>query len=441
MSKNTKLASHATVVAMLTAAVAPVLFTGTAAAQAPTTTFGGSVWFDRDGDGAVDDGEPGRAGAVVKAKGAGGEFAALTAADGKYRFRDIPFGAYEISHTDPAFATTTPTAFKIVLSAATTPDPALFGIRGATICGTVWRDANEDGLRQDGEPVIPNSTVGLESDGSNYANSGVDGQYCLTDVRAGHQVLGANDRAGFDPSEGWTRHGGDSKFGFTTGRTDPITVEAGATIKGIDAGYRVARMDMRTSQLLLIWGGTTYDMTTPDFGLSIHVGDEFTIVGGVYPDGNVAEQLRAKLTLPAGLTLVETFGGVPSTIQGQSVVGGFEGRRHPGAIEFIGVKVRAESAFKTADVRLEVDRGVYADANLANNVLTAPIAAIKTETHRGAQAAEVTQANTPLTKTTVTAALADTGANLVSTVGTGVALLAVGAGALWFARRRPGIEG
>lgn len=430
MSKNTKLVLHATTVAMLTAAVAPVLLTGTAAAQAPTTEFGGSAWFDRDSDGTVDEGEPGRAGAVVKAKGAGGEFTAVTAADGKYRFRGIPFGAYEISHSDPAFATTTPTSFKIVLAAATTVDPILFGIRGATICGTVWRDANEDGLRQDGEPVIPNSTVGLESDGSNYENSAVDGTYCLADIPAGQQVLGANDRAGFDPSEGWTREGGDSKFGFTTGRTDPITVEAGASIKGIDAGYRVARMDMRTSQLLMISGGTTYDMKSPDFAPSIQVGDEFTIVGGVYPDGNLAEQLRATLTVPAGLKLVDTFGGMPSTIQGQSVSGGFEGRRHPGLIEFIGVTVRVESAFRAADVRLEVDRGVYADPNLANNVLTASIAAIEAETTPAA----VIQANT--TKTTVTASLANTGANPVATVGTGVALIAAGAGALWFARRR-----
>lgn len=304
------------------------------------------MWFDRDSDGVVDDGEPGRSRAVVKAKGAGGEFTALTAADGKYRFRDIPFGAYEISHADPAFANTTPTSFRIVLAPGTTVDPVLFGVRGATICGTVWRDANEDGLRQDGEPVIPNSTVGLESDGSNYENSGVDGKYCLTDVRAGRQILGANDRAGFDPSEGWTRQGGDSKFGFTTGRTDPITVEAGATIAGIDAGYRVARMDMRTSHLVVISGGTTYDMKSPGFAPSIQVGDEFTIVGGVYPDGNLAEQLRAKLTLPAGLKLVETFGAMPSSIQGQSVMGGFEDRRHPGLIEFIGVKVRVESAFQ-----------------------------------------------------------------------------------------------
>ncbi|SDJ20455.1 Carboxypeptidase regulatory-like domain-containing protein [Actinokineospora alba] len=439
MSKNTKLVLRATTVAMITAAVAPVLLTGTAAAQAPTTEFGGTVWFDRDSDGAVDEGEPGRAGAVVKAKGAGGEFTALTAADGKYRFRGIPLGAYEISHSDPTFANTTPTSFKIVLSPATTATPALFGIRGATICGTVWRDANEDGLRQAGEPVIPNSAVGLESDGSNYQNSGVDGKYCLTDIAAGHQVLGANDRAYFTPSEGWTQQGGDSKFGFTTGRTDPITVQAGETITGIDAGYRVARMDMRTSQLLMIWGGTTYDMKSPDFAPSIQVGDEFTIVGGVYPDGNLAEQLRAKLTLPAGLKLMETFGGMPSTIQGQSVAGGFEGRRHPGAIEFIGVTVRVESAFQAADVRLEVDKGVYADPNLANNILTASIAAIEAETRPTTPAAAAIPANT--TKTTVTASLAETGANPLSTVGTGVALIAAGAGALWFTRRRASLDG
>lgn len=373
MSKQSKLARRATTAAMLATFVAPVLFAATASAQSPTGTLGGSVWFDRDSDGTRQDGEPARAGAIVKAKGSGGEFTALTDPNGGFTFPGLPLGAYAISHEDNAFAATTATSVKAVLSSGTTAAPVHFGLRGATVCGTVWRDTNEDGARQPGEPRIADSALGVAGTG-NYTSSDAEGNYCLTDVAANGPVLGAIDRSMHSPKEGWTQEG-DSKFGFATGETQPLEFAPGATVTGIDAGYRLAQMDMRASQLILEYRGQTYAADQAWLDAPVAVGEEFTIYGSAVPYGNVAEQLRANLTVPAGLTIIGQAGGMRSHIQGQTAFGYFEGRRHPGAVEFVGVRVRVDAAFDPSEIRVEAVPGVYGDSDTGNNVLTAPISA------------------------------------------------------------------
>lgn len=374
MSKQSKLARRATAAAMLATVAAPIMFAGTASAQPPAQTLTGSVWFDRDGDGARQAGEPGRPQALVVARGAGGVFTALTDSAGGFAFRDIPPGAYEISHDDSAFVATTSTSVKVVLKPDSSSSPVLFGLRGATVCGTVWRDANEDGLRQADEPRIADSTVGVGGT-SNYTNSDAAGNYCLTDIAADQPVLAAIDRALHSPKEGWTSEGGDSDFGFATGRTQPLALAPGATVTGIDAGYRLAVMDMRASQLILDYRGQTYAADQTWLSTPVAVGEEFTIYGSAVPYGNVAEQLRANLTVPAGLTILGPAGGMQSHISGQTAYGYFENRRYPGAVEFVGVRVRVDAAFDPSEIRLEALRGVYGDSDTGNNVLTARISA------------------------------------------------------------------
>ncbi|CRK60876.1 hypothetical protein [Alloactinosynnema sp. L-07] len=448
MMKNAKLAGRATAAAMIAAAISPMLFTGTAAADAPTTTFGGSVWFDRNSDGAVQDGERGRAGAVVKASGSGGEFFAETDANGKYAFQNIPFGAYDVTHSDNGFAATTAATVKITLNAGQQAEPVTFGVRGASICGTSWNDANGDGKHQADEPRIGDNFLGLHNETTGrdtYENTKPDGTYCFQDIQAGTYYVGANDRLQMSPQQGWTKEGGDSKFSFVNGRSAVLTLTPGQKIENFDAGYQVGKMDVRTTQLLLIWGGTTYDLKDPNTNLSIQVGDEFTIVGGVVPEGNVAEQLRANLILPDGLKIVDKFGGMQSHIYGQKVSGYFTERRHPGLVEFVGAKVKVERAFSNAEIKLEAERSIFGETNLANNVLTVPFAAIEAElgliqpTATTTTTAGVVQAAMPqakVAKVAKTDDLAETGANPMPILGLGAALLAAGGGALWFTRRK-----
>ncbi|WP_436493127.1 SdrD B-like domain-containing protein [Actinokineospora sp. HUAS TT18] len=450
MSKYSKLAARATAAAMIAAAVSPMLFTGTAAADAPTSTFGGSVWFDRDSDGVADAGEPGRQGAVVKASGAGGEFFANTDANGKFTFQKIPFGAYDVTHSDNGFAATTAATVKITLNAATTAESVDFGVRGASICGTSWNDANGDGKHQADEPRIGDNFLGLHNETTgkdSYENTNADGTYCFQDIQAGTYHVGANDRLLMSPQQGWTKEGGDSKFSFVNGRSATLTLTPGQKIENFDAGYQVGKMDVRATQLLLIWGGTTYDLKDPNTSLSIQVGDEFTIVGGVVPEGNVAEQLRADLTLPEGLKIVDKFGGMSSHIYGQKVSGYFTERRHPGLVEFVGAKVKVEKAFATGEIKLEGLKSIYGETNLTNNVITVPFHAIEAEGHPSTTTAPATttttagvvQANMPqakVTKVAATGELAQTGANPMPILGLGAGLLAAGGGALWFTRRK-----
>ncbi|WP_436493157.1 SdrD B-like domain-containing protein [Actinokineospora sp. HUAS TT18] len=350
----------------------------------------------------------------------------------------------------------------LTVAAALTAAPGFAAAQtGGTICGTVWRDVNENGKHDADEPTIANTTIGLESVGSNYTNTDADGKYCLRNVPPGAQVLGANDRALMSPSEGWTISGQDSKFGFTTGRTQPITVADGQTIEGIDAGYRPARMDVRASQVIIEYGGKTYTSGKDWLTAPVQVGTEFLIVGGVVPDGNVAEQLGARLTVPAGLTILGQVGGMPATISGQTVSGMFHERRHPGAVEFLGVRVRADGEFSPQQIRLEALKGVYADTKPANNILTAKLSAkdgrdVNVAPQKDTMAAPKvvpavvppaeaakpvaeagSRAGTAMPEVTTTASeLPETGTNPTPVIALSVGLLAVGGAGVWFSRRR-----
>ncbi len=74
----------------------------------------GAAWYDLDGDGVRDAGEPGLAGVTVKLFWAGLQIGqAATGGDGAYRFADLPPGAYTVREVQPAW-----------LRFSTTPDEA-----------------------------------------------------------------------------------------------------------------------------------------------------------------------------------------------------------------------------------------------------------------------------------------------------------------------------
>jgi hypothetical protein len=245
--------------------------------------------------------------------------------------------------------------------------------KGGSICGIVWHDVNEDGIRQADEPVLPNVTIGDLNQGTRYVNSGPDGRYCLTGLPVGDYVLQANDLSGFGKS--WTHDGRDSKFGFTTGlgydhddASNPIPIKIRKShgkftrVENFDAGYLTATSDLQAVQLLV---APNLPVGTP-----IHVGDVIDVYGAVAPSGNAAEQLGATLTLPEGMTILDRQGGMPSYVQGQQVIGDFHERRFPGAVEFVGAKVRIDQPITAGQVKVETHLGVFHDSNPNNNVLT-----------------------------------------------------------------------
>jgi hypothetical protein len=304
----------------------------------------------------------------------------------------------------------------------------------SSISGTVWHDLNEDGVRQPDEPVIANQTIGIVGRGARSVNTDEHGQYRLDHLPPGTYTLRSNDRSMIDGTGLTIKGGKDSRFDPVTAETETITIGRGTQVTGIDAGYVTARMDLRVTQLLMC-GDTDCVASNQDWAdlATPPVGKELTISGGVLPEGNVAEQLGARLTLPAGLRILDRAGGMPSTVAGHTVTGRFPQRRLPGPVEFIGVRVIADAPFDLAEIRLEVTPGVYRDVNPDNNSLTRRLAATAapatTPPHDDPTGAPVAMASdhTPL---------AHTGASPAGALAVGAGLLGIGVAVLLVLRRR-----
>ncbi|MEV4318980.1 hypothetical protein [Actinocrispum sp. NPDC049592] len=253
--------------------------------------------------------------------------------------------------------------------------------KGGSICGTVWTDTNGDGLRQADEKPIPFHLVRVDGR-PRFALSDLNGHYCLKNLPEGGYVLKSGDRARIDQT-GWTLEhptGGGSRFDNTTGLgydykdmnriPVQITKQDGkfTHVENFDSGFVPAKVDLRTVQVLV-------DPMSPP-GKVFKVGDVIEVYGSVSNSGNVAEHLGGTLTLPEGVTILETRGGTPSHIKGQQVIGDFTERRFPGDGEFVGALVRINRPMTDAEVKIEVHKGVYKDIDPTNNVLTGKLTAV-----------------------------------------------------------------
>lgn len=187
-----------------------------------TVTIGDLVFWDVDGDGTRDTGEPGVPGARIELAWAGpdGEFgtaddmaydpadpltgawSAQTGADGAYQIPGLPYGSWrvrivglpsnlEITHS--AGATPSDTVV-IETSAGEVHDHVDFGVTGtATIGDEVFFDLDHDGVRDDPEPGLAGAEVtltwvgldgilGTPDDVTVTTDTGPDGRYLFTNV-------------------------------------------------------------------------------------------------------------------------------------------------------------------------------------------------------------------------------------------------------------------
>ncbi|SEN16681.1 conserved repeat domain-containing protein [Luteibacter sp. UNCMF331Sha3.1] len=193
-----------------------VLTPGTAATGYDFVDHGnvlsGAVYFDKNGNGKHEAGEPGLAGipVVLSGKGADGSTIArttTTAADGGYQFAGLVAGTYTVTETQPPLykdggvqvGTAGGTAGKnavtaIVLSPGANANgydfPELTGADG-TIAGTVWlnQPSGNPSSQDPGEPGLPGWSVELYRDGARVpgvaaAVTDAGGHYLLTGVPA-----------------------------------------------------------------------------------------------------------------------------------------------------------------------------------------------------------------------------------------------------------------
>ncbi|MFS8104818.1 MSCRAMM family adhesin SdrC [Lentzea alba] len=422
---------RATAFVTATALVAvPLALSGTAFAQdEPTGYIGGTVFNDYNGDGVKQDNEPGIKSVNVMVKYPSGEtHPSETDNYGNWTVKRTPYGEYEVSYVDPKLANTTPSTVKAEVKEGDTP-AVNFGVRGGSICGVAWVDANEDGKRQPGEGPLAGRKMAV--DGLDHAAvvSGADGVYCFDNVPAGKYSLRYLGLSG-DPNM-LTKPGGDSKFSWLTRTSQSFMVGKGAQVKGIDAGFLKYRPDLKAVQLIIDQGGVTENNT-------FKVGDVIEIYGSVMANGNSPQNLTAEMTLPEGLRIVDRVGGlaVHSFVEGQQVKMQLGPWKSPGVVEFLGVRVVVEKEF-TGEIKWHAaehtagHEGRFPDSNPSDNVLTRKINAVaapveQPEQNHGPAVVEVKK----------TAGLANTGADPVAAGAIGLGALTLGGVALFAARRR-----
>ncbi len=133
--------------------------------------IGDTVWYDGDGDGLRDPGEPGIPGVQVCATNttSGAQSCDITNASGIYLI-ELPAGTYHVAPVDPpaGYTATTPeTHGPVTVGPNESYLDADFGYNSpdlGSIGGTVWRDTDEDGLLDPDEPRLPGVSVDLIRD-------------------------------------------------------------------------------------------------------------------------------------------------------------------------------------------------------------------------------------------------------------------------------------
>jgi fimbrial isopeptide formation D2 family protein/uncharacterized repeat protein (TIGR01451 family) len=221
------------------------------------SVLGDRVWWDLDGDGVQDAGEPGIDGVTVTASGPNGiTLTTTTSGDGDYLFADVVDGDWTVGVTAGV-----PSGFSPTYDADggndATSDVTLttsdlgqdFGYVGDSSIGDrVWLDRDGDGVQDGGEPGIELVTVTLTWFGPDDVPGGgddvvlttetdADGDYLFPALPGGEYTVVVDDDdadfpAGVDPT--YDRDGGTS----TPDGATEVTLAAATDLVDVDFGYR-----------------------------------------------------------------------------------------------------------------------------------------------------------------------------------------------------------
>jgi hypothetical protein len=214
-----------------------------------TASIGDRLWYDTDGDGVQDAGEPGLAGATVELLNSGGTVIATTTAgtDGIYKFSNLAAGSYTVrvvSSTLPVGGlaptydldgTGTPNTAAVTVTGGQSRTDVDFGYRGTRSLGDrVWSDTDGDGVQDSGEPGITGVTVRLFLGTTEVASTvtGADGKYTFTnlpDTTYTVKIDTATLPAGVTPTYDLDGTGTPNQAGVTL---------SGASRTDVDFGYR-----------------------------------------------------------------------------------------------------------------------------------------------------------------------------------------------------------
>jgi large repetitive protein len=186
------------------------------------SSLAGTVYVDVDNDGVQDAGEPGLPGVTVTLTGtdaAGNTInrPVTTDANGNYVFADLLSGTYTVTETQPARyvdgldsagsvggTVTNDVIASVALPAGTDATAYNFGERGTTLTGTVWLDADRDGVLDAAEATrLGGVTITLLDTTGNViatTTTAADGTYSFVGIPAGDYVVRQTQPNGYGSS-------------------------------------------------------------------------------------------------------------------------------------------------------------------------------------------------------------------------------------------------
>jgi Tol biopolymer transport system component/protocatechuate 3,4-dioxygenase beta subunit len=232
-------------------------------------SIGDFVWYDTNGDGIQDPGEPGAVGITVHLLDENNNIidTTVTDADGYYGFIDLPPGTYSIRVERPTGYTFSPRDQgandgvdsdadlngdmdqTTLLPGQHDPNWDAGLVQVSALGDYVWYDMNNNGIQDAGEAPVPGVTVRLldaagnpvvDASGTPVApqTTAADGSYLFTNLIPGQYIVEFELPPGnvFSPQNQGANDAVDSDADPTTGRTSVITLPPGVTDRTWDAG-------------------------------------------------------------------------------------------------------------------------------------------------------------------------------------------------------------
>lgn len=221
---------------------------------------GDFVWYDQNGNGVQDGGEPGIPGATVTLAGPSGPLSMVTGPNGEYLFANIRPGSYDVCVDVPtgysaaslalqggdqakdSNGSGTPNCADVTLVSGQTDLTIDFGftISRASLGDFVWHDLNADGVQDSGEPGIQGATVTLNGpSGPQSMQTNANGAYGFTNLLPGAYTVCTAMPAGFTRVSA-ALQGGDGTLdsdGAGTQNCASVTLAPGESNPTIDFGF------------------------------------------------------------------------------------------------------------------------------------------------------------------------------------------------------------
>lgn len=422
------------IAATMTAALAVAAMGGTAAAQDEKITIEGLIFFDRNSTAKYDAGDGLRtSGPGVRVMNLDTREVVATVkpgADGRYKVENLPKGPkYSLFALDTYYYVgTNRTTWELSEGRA----DADFPIRGVTVRGFTFVDANGDGVRQPDEQTLPGASgprarlVGKGGDGTDVdvdaSPTADDASFRIDDLPAGKYDFIAPDFRYRQLS--LAKPKSDVDVDWVTG-VKKLEVGNGQDVR-IDTRYFKPVGDFVASTPVITPAKDTYN-----------VDEEVDVLLRIKNNGQAPDKTSFVLASFAAKTLATTPN--VKAIDNRNDEFEFVNRLLPGETADVKLRIKLNSTELEAVHLIVRPSPDYRDVKFSDNVAIKPIKVVVPST------TSPTETTTPTTTTTTTTAviaapkksgLASTGASPLGFIGIGGLLLAIGALVTVLARKR-----